>query len=68
MVKRPGPFTVMLWINKHELRVIDPNYAWRPGQAKEFRYLPEHEDDPPRFDSAEAGWAFIRDNYPELQP
>ena len=60
-------FTIMLWINKGELRVI--NLKGDIGAPiSEFRYLDEHAFDPPSFDTADEGWAYIRNNYPHLHP
>ena len=58
-------FTVMYWINKSEARVIDL-LGW-----PQFKYQHEYKPLPmfvPLFKTAEEGWAWIRENCPELQP
>ena len=70
-------YTVMLWRSKRELRVVsnevsvkDPVLA-ASEQLKidtEFEFLPEHQHNPPQFDTPEQGWRYIRTEYPYLQP
>jgi hypothetical protein len=64
------PFTVMLWIPKGELRVVDATQSWRSETHKqEFKFLPEHSGrHKPWFKTAEEAWQFIREEYPHLQP
>lgn len=59
-------FTVMFWISKQEMRVIDldPAKQWRPGEQGSYCDV----INAPLFETADEGWQWIRDHYPQYQP
>ena len=65
--KTMNKFTVMMNFAKNEMRVVYLGADAIEGFS-DLRYLPEHVANPPSFATANKGWEFIRENYPQFQP